>query len=225
MITCLTCSFGQSIFNVLNLDKLEYSNPLWSGNFDRDSITLNKVLQYYNWTDNQVKTECLSPPVRQKSILKIVKLTKIANFSIESWSESGSSFIRPLKKCEWYTNINFHEILLITHSLLKFLRIWTNWTSFTGIWILKKWQIWSIFQKYAHVPDRCGPTKNVIEKKTSCPATAHVGLTEKHKVGNIWSRVWPAALANEFLCLKFRQTSIFKSPLKCQFWSRFLQTA
>ena len=52
------------------------------------------------WTDNQAKTECLGPLVRQKSIWKIVKFAKIANFSVESGSESGSSFIRPLKECE-----------------------------------------------------------------------------------------------------------------------------
>ena len=76
------------------------------------------MLQYYNWTDEQVKTECLSLPVWQKSILRIVKLAKMANFSVESGSESGSSFIRPLKESECYTNINFHEILLKTHCVL-----------------------------------------------------------------------------------------------------------
>ena len=165
MITCLTCSSCQPTFYALILDKLQYSNPHWSLNFDRNSFKLHRVLHYNNWNNNQVKTECFSHPVGQKSILKIVKLAKMANFSVES----GSSFIRPLKECEWYTNINFHEILLRTKFLVKFLRIWTTWTSFTGIWILKKWQIWSIFQKYAHVLDRCGQTKNVIEKKLAAP--------------------------------------------------------
>ena len=61
---------------------------------------------------------------------------------------------------------------------------------------LKKGKFGQFFLNHAHVPDRCGPTKKVIEKKKSGPATENVGLTEKHKVGNIWSRVWPAALAN-----------------------------
>ena len=39
--------------------------------------------------------------------------------------------------------------------------------------------------KFGLVPDPCGPTKNVIEQKDSGPATAHVGLMEKHKLGNI----------------------------------------
>ena len=120
LITCVTSSSGQSIVYALISDKLHYSNPFWSVNFDRDSFKLHKVLHYYKWTDNQVKTECLSPPVRQKSILKIVKLAKMANFSVESGSESGSSFIRPLKECEWYTNINFYINLLKLHSLVKF---------------------------------------------------------------------------------------------------------
>ena len=44
---------------------------------------------------------------------------KMGNFSVEFGSESGSIFIRPLKEYEWYTNINFEEILLKTHSLVK----------------------------------------------------------------------------------------------------------
>ena len=115
-----SCFATALIGHALILDKLQYSNPLWSVNFDRDSIKLHKVLQYYNWTDNQVKAECLSPPVRQKSILRIVKFSKMANFSVESDSESGSSFKRPLKECEWYININFYIILLKPYSLLKF---------------------------------------------------------------------------------------------------------
>ena len=58
------------------------------------------MLQYYKWSDNQVKTECFGPPMRKKSNLEIVKLAKVANFSVESDSESGSSFIRPLKESE-----------------------------------------------------------------------------------------------------------------------------
>ena len=78
------------------------------------------MLQFYNWTDNQVKTEYLSPPVGQKSILKIIKFAKIANFVVESGSESVSSFIRPLKEWECCTNINLHEILLKTYCFVKF---------------------------------------------------------------------------------------------------------
>ena len=78
------------------------------------------MLQYYNWTDNQVKIECFSHPVGQKSILDIVKLAKTANFSVESCSESGSSFIRPLTKSECNTNINFHEMLPKTKCRVKF---------------------------------------------------------------------------------------------------------
>ena len=48
------------------------------------------------------------------------KIGKMANFSVESGSESGSSFIRPLKESECYTNINLNEILLKTHYLVKF---------------------------------------------------------------------------------------------------------
>ena len=55
------------------------------------------MLQYYNWIDNQVKTEFSSYPVGQKSILKIVKLTKMTNFSVESGSESSSISKRPLR--------------------------------------------------------------------------------------------------------------------------------
>ena len=53
------------------------------------------MLQYDNLTDNQVKTEYFSHPVGQKLILKIVKLAKMINFSVESGSESGSSFVGP----------------------------------------------------------------------------------------------------------------------------------
>ncbi len=48
------------------------------------------------------------------------KLAKMANFSVVPGSEYGSSLIRPIKECEWYANINFHEILLKTHCVLKF---------------------------------------------------------------------------------------------------------
>ena len=41
----------------------------------------------------------------------------MANFSVESDSESGSSFIGPLQQSECYTNINFHEVLDKTHCL------------------------------------------------------------------------------------------------------------
>ena len=67
------------------------------------------MLQCNNWTDNQVKTELCSHPVWQKSILKIIKLAKMANFSVESGSESGSNFIGPFQESESYTNINFHK--------------------------------------------------------------------------------------------------------------------
>ena len=56
------------------------------------------MLQYNCWTDNQVKTECFSDPVGQSSILKIVKLATMANFSVKSGSESGSSLIGPLQE-------------------------------------------------------------------------------------------------------------------------------
>ena len=56
---------------------------------------MHKVMQYNSSTDNQVKTESFSQPVEQKSILKIVKLAKKVNFSVESGSESGSSFVGP----------------------------------------------------------------------------------------------------------------------------------
>ena len=81
---------------------------------------MHKVLEHKNYTDNQVKTECFIHPVAQKSILKIIKLAKIANFSPESGSESGSNFIGPLQEREYYTNINFHEILLKTYCLKNF---------------------------------------------------------------------------------------------------------
>ena len=42
-----------------------------------------------------------------------------------------------------------------------------------------------IFQNYAHIPDRCGQTKNAIEKNNIGAYSAHIGLTKKHKVGNI----------------------------------------
>ena len=78
------------------------------------------MLQYDNWTDKQGKTECFRQPVGHKSILKIIKLAKMAYFSVESGSESGSSFIRPVKESECYTDMKFHEILLKTHCLVKF---------------------------------------------------------------------------------------------------------
>ena len=81
------------------------------------------MLQYDNLTDNQVKTEYFSHPVGQKLILKIVKLAKMINFSVESGSESGSSFVGPIREKTCYTNINFHEILLKTHCVVKFERI------------------------------------------------------------------------------------------------------
>ena len=68
----------------------------------KNSFKLHRVLPYNNWSDNWAKTECFSHPVRQISILKIVKLAKIANFSVESGSESGSSIIRSLKESEYY---------------------------------------------------------------------------------------------------------------------------
>ena len=77
-------------------------------------------MQYNSSTDNQVKTESFSQPVEQKSILKIVKLAKMAIFSFESGSECGSSFIQSHKESEYYTNISFHETLLKTHCLVKF---------------------------------------------------------------------------------------------------------
>ena len=64
----------------LIIDKLQYSNPLRSPIFDRNSFNLHRVLQYNNWTENRVKTECFSTPDRQKLILKIVKLAKLAIF-------------------------------------------------------------------------------------------------------------------------------------------------
>ena len=121
LITCVTSSSGQSIVYALISDKLHYSNPFWSVNFDRDSFKLHKVLHYHNWTDNKVKIECLRTPIRQKLNLKIVKLANMANFLVEFGSgPSSTSFIRPLKECELYTNINFYQILLKTHSLVKF---------------------------------------------------------------------------------------------------------
>ena len=69
------------------------------------------------------KQNVFSHPNKQKSILKIVKLAKMANFSVKSCSESGSSFKGPIQESECYTNINFHEILLKTHCLVKFERI------------------------------------------------------------------------------------------------------
>ena len=107
-------------FYVLILDKLKYSNPLRSLNFDRNSLKLHRVLQYNNLSGNIVKIECFSHAVGQKSILKIVELAKCPFFSIESGSESGYSFIRPLKEIECYKNINFNEILFQTHCLVKF---------------------------------------------------------------------------------------------------------
>ena len=92
----------------IELTKKHEVNPLWSVNFDRDSLKLHKVLQYNNWTNNQVKPECFCHPGGQRSILEIVKL---ANFW-ESDSECGSSFKGPLQESECYTNIGFHEILL-----------------------------------------------------------------------------------------------------------------
>ena len=70
-------------------------------------------------SDNRVKTKCFSQPVGKKSILKIVKLAKMAYLSVESGSETGSSFIRPLKESKYYTEIKFHEILLKTHCLVN----------------------------------------------------------------------------------------------------------
>ena len=55
------------------------------------------MLQYDNWTDNQVKTEYFSHPIGQKSILEIVKLAKMINFSVKSGSKSGSSFVGPIR--------------------------------------------------------------------------------------------------------------------------------
>ena len=62
--------------------KLQYANPP-KMSILRDSFKLHKVLQYNIWTANQVKTECFSPSVGQKSILKIVKLETMANFSVD----------------------------------------------------------------------------------------------------------------------------------------------
>ena len=59
----------------------------------------------------------------QKSILKIIKLAKIANFSTESGSESGSSFVGQLQESKCYIKINFHDILLKSHGLVKFERV------------------------------------------------------------------------------------------------------
>ena len=81
-------------------------------------IPSNCIECYYNdWTNNQ---DCVSHPVWQKLILKIVRLTKMANFSVESGSESGSSFLEPLQESKCYTNMNFYEILLKTQRLVKF---------------------------------------------------------------------------------------------------------
>ena len=68
-----------------------------------------------------------------------MKLSKMANFSDESGSDSGSNFIGPFQESESYTNINFHEILLKTHYLVKFRIIVAFWISLTGIW--QKWPI------------------------------------------------------------------------------------
>ena len=56
--------------------------PFGSVNFDRDSFKLHEVLQYNNLTYNQVKLECFSLPIGQKSILKIVKLAIFAYISV-----------------------------------------------------------------------------------------------------------------------------------------------
>ena len=55
------------------------------------------------------KQNVFSHPVGQKSILKISKLAKMANFSVESGSESDSCFIGPLQDSECHRNISFHE--------------------------------------------------------------------------------------------------------------------
>ena len=61
--------------------------------------------------------------MKQKSIFEIVELAKILNFLVESDSEYGYIFIRPLQESECYTNINYHEILLKTHWFVKFEKI------------------------------------------------------------------------------------------------------
>ena len=67
---------------------------------------------------------------RKQFLTKIVKLAKMANVSVESGSESGSSFIGPLQEKECFINITSHEILLKTHCSIKFETILTYWTSF-----------------------------------------------------------------------------------------------
>ena len=81
------------------------------------------MLQYDNWTDKQVETECFRQPVGQKSVLKIVKFEKMVNLLVEFGSESGSSYIGPFQEREYYTNVNFYEFLLKAHYVVNFERV------------------------------------------------------------------------------------------------------
>ena len=65
----------------------------------------------------------------------------------------------------------------------KLLKNLSNLDEFYRYLNFEKWKIWSIFQNYKHIPDRCGLTKNAIEKNNIAAYSAHIELTKKHKVG------------------------------------------
>ena len=159
----------------------------------RDSFEIHKVLQYNSWTDNQVKTECFSLPVGQKSILKTVKLAKMANFSVESGSEFGFRFIEPLQMSECYANFKFYEILLKTHCLVSILDEFYRYLIFEKI------------KKESNFSKLCSYSRPVLsnkwwnrKNKSGCYST-YIGLMKKHKMWIIWSRVWPPALVDQFV--------------------------
>ena len=70
-----------------------------------------------------------------------------------------------MKKCEHFAALHFGRVLQVSE-------FWNN----------KK--IGEFFQNHAHVPDQFNQTNNAIENKIG-PVKTNVGLTKKHKVGNI----------------------------------------
>ena len=116
-------------FQALIFDKIQYSNPLWSVNFDRDSFKLHKVLQYNNWTYNQSKTEYFGHLIGQKSILKMNrKIGKNSKFlsskfigseSFQNHSNVPDRYDQTKKAIENYksqTRIRNHLITFLTSS-------------------------------------------------------------------------------------------------------------